>query len=291
VIDENGGIMEDIENPVDLRDEIFNGIADRAVTAAIIADDGGILSGTAAATTKAGELGLSVEKMMEEGSEVKEGDEIARFTGTPKQIALAEENLIGLLAKPSGVATAAHNFVKVAGKKPKVVCGAWKKMPPADKEAIRQAVVTGGVSYRITEGPFVYLDKNYIEMLGGIRESIEAVSQLAAERTVVVQLKGRYSSIIKEALEAVECGAGILFVDTGVPLDFMEVAFELERAGLRKKVKIAFGGNLELKDVRNIKKDKFGIEIVDIGKRIVDAPLLDMRLEVIPVVENEGNEA
>jgi nicotinate-nucleotide pyrophosphorylase (carboxylating) len=275
--------MEDIENPVDLRDEILGAIADRSVTAAIIADDDGILSGTAAAAAKAEELGLTVEKIMEEGSEIKEGDEIVRLSGSPKQVALAEENLIGLLAKPSGVATSAYKFVKVAGKKPKVVCGAWKKMPPADKEAIRQAIASGGAAYRITEGPFVYLDKNYVEMLGGIRESIEAVSHLAAERTIVVQLKGRYSSIIKEALEAVECGAGILFVDTGVPLDFMEVAFELERAGLRKKVKIAFGGNLDLKDVRNIKKDKFGIEIVDIGRKIVDAPLLDMRLEVMGV--------
>jgi nicotinate-nucleotide pyrophosphorylase (carboxylating) len=273
--------VEENESTVDLADEIFAGIADKEVTAAIIANEAGILSGAVAAAAAAEELGLMVEKMLEEGSEIAEGEEIARFTGTPGQMVLAEESIIGLLAKPSGVATAARAFVKTAGKKPKIVCGAWIKMPPADAEAIRRAVVTGGADYRISERPFVYLDINRIEMLGGIRESIEAVAHLAAERTIVVQIKGRYVSIIKEALEAAECGAGILFVDTGVPLDFMEAAFELERAGMRKKVKIAFGGNLDLKDVRNIKKDKFGIEIVDIGTKIADAPLLDMRLEIV----------
>jgi len=277
--------IESRESPLDLREEIVRGIEDRVVTAAIIADDAGILSGSAAAAGAALELGLEMERMLDEGSEVAAGEEIARFTSTPAQITQAEECLIGLLAKTSGIATSARDFVKVAGKKPKVVCGAWSKMPPADQEAVRQAVVAGGADCSITERPHVYVDVNHAEMFGGIRESIEAVSRLAAERTIVVQIKGSHSSVTREALEAAECGAGIVFIDTGVNLDFMETAFELDRAGLRKKVKIAFGGNLGLKDVRGIKKDKFGIEIVDVGTKIVDAPLLDMRLEIISVEE------
>ncbi len=276
---------KDMESPLELREEIVRGIEDRVVTAAIIADDAGILSGSAAAAEAALELGLEMERMLEEGSEIAAGEEIARFTGTPAQITRAEKCLIGLLAKTSGIATSARDFVKVAGKKPRVVCGAWRKMPPADQEAIRQAVVAGGADCSITERPHVYLDVNHVEMFGGIRESIEAVSHLASERTIVVQIKGRHSSVTKEALEAAECGAGIVFIDTGVNLDFMEAAFELDRAGLRKKVKIAFGGNLDIKDVRGIKKDKFGIEIVDVGTKIVDAPLLDMHLEIIAVDE------
>lgn len=265
----------------DLRDEIFKDIAERQVTAAIFAAGDGVISGAAAAAKAAGELGLTVQRILEEGSTVAEGEEIARFSGTPKQVALAEESLIGLMAKPSGIATAARACVKAAGKKPKVVCGACKKMPPQDKEAIRLAVVTGGALGRITADPFVYLDKNYIEMFGGIRQSIEAVSPQAEERTIVVQIKGRHSSIIKEALEAVECGAGILFVDTGAQLDVMEVTYELERAGLRKKVKVAFGGGITRKELRKLKGQD--IDIVEIGRDIVDAPLLDMRMEVVEV--------
>jgi nicotinate-nucleotide pyrophosphorylase (carboxylating) len=277
--------MKDIENAANLEEDIYAGIADKAVTAVIVAGEAGILSGVADAAAAAEEMGLTLQGMLEEGSEIAEGDEIARFTAAPGQIQSAEENLIGLLAKPSGVATAARAFVKTAGKKPKIVCGAWKKVPPSGREAVRRAVETGGAEYDLSERPYLYLDSNCTEMFGGIRESIAAVTHLTAERIIVVQLRGRHASITREALEAAECGAGILFIDTGVTLDFMEAAFELERAGLRKKAKIAFGGNLDLKDVRSIKKDKFGIEIVVIGAKIADAPLLDMRLEVIAIDE------
>jgi nicotinate-nucleotide pyrophosphorylase (carboxylating) len=276
--------MEDMEKTNDLDQDIYAGIANNTVKAAIIADAAGILSGVAAATTSAEEIGLELEKIREEGSEIAEGEEIALFAASPGQIEEAEQSLLGILAKPSGVATAARAFVKTAGKKPKVVCSAWRKMPPANRDAVRQAAITGGAD-DITEPPFLYLSANRIQMFGGIKESIESVSQVAAERTIVVQLKGRQASIINEALEAAQCGAGIVFIDTGLPLDFMEAAYELERAGLRKKVKIAFGSDLDLKEVRNIKKDKFGIEILDVGARIADAPLLDMHLEIISMQE------
>lgn len=267
----------------DLRDEILRGCMGSRVTAAIVADGGGLVVETGAAAREAEKLGLAVESILDEGSEVEEGEEIARFAGSPKQVAQAEEVLIGIMAKPSGIATAARDFVRAAGRRLKVVCGAWKKMPPEMKEAVRRAVTAGGASCRISDDPFVYLDKNYVEMLGGVKEAVEAVAHLADERVIVVQIRGRHRSIIKEALEAVEAGAGILFVDTGVPLDFMEVAFELERAGLRRKVKVAFGGGLGLDDVGKIKKDKSDVDIVDVGRSIVDAPLLDMKLEVLSV--------
>jgi nicotinate-nucleotide pyrophosphorylase (carboxylating) len=275
--------IAEMESPLALGEEIVRAIEDRMVTAVIIADAAGVLSGSAATAEAALELGLRMESILEEGSEISHGADIARFSAAPAQMIKAEERLIGLLAKTSGIATSARDFVKAAGKKPRVVCGAWNKLPPADHEAVRQAMITGGADYNITERPHLFLDISHIEMFGGIRECIEAVSNLASGRTIVVRIKGRYSSVVKEALEAAECGAGIVFIDTGTNLDFMETAFELDRAGLRKKVKIAFGGNLDLKDLRGIKKDKFGIEIVDVGKSIADAPLLDMHLEVIRI--------
>jgi len=266
---------------VSLREVLAKAIEDRQVTAVIIADGEGIVSGTAAVQGATEELGLTLHSILEEGSTLKEGEEIARFNCSPAQIAIAEENLIGLLAKPSGVATAARAFVKAAGKKPKVVCSAWRKMPPAEREAIRQALTTGGALQSVTADPAVYLDRNDIEMLGGIGQGIEAVREEAEGKAIVVQIQGRHASILKEAMEAVECGASIVFVDTGVQLDVMEVAYELEREGLRKKVKVAFGGNISLKDLRKLKGQD--IDILDVGNEIADAPLLEMHLEIASI--------
>ena len=104
----------------DLRDRILRSVAGKRVTASIIADDAGIVAGTVAAKAEVERLGLSLEMMLSEGEQVRKGDEIARFCGNPKQVTLAEEILIGFIAKPSGVATAAHMFIEATGGKGKV---------------------------------------------------------------------------------------------------------------------------------------------------------------------------
>jgi nicotinate-nucleotide pyrophosphorylase (carboxylating) len=266
----------------DVRDEILRKVAGQRVTACILADDDGIVVETARVAEEAARLGLSVVRIVKDATAVETGEEIARFSGMPKQVAMAEEVLLGLLAKPSGIATAARRFVDKAGDRPTIVSGAWKKMFPAEKDSIRRAIVAGGASYRMTHGPLVYLDKTYIHILGGIKESLEAVAHLAGY-TKVVQIKGRHKDISTEAVEGVHYGADIIFVDTGRYEDAVQVSKELRRLGVRDRVSIAFGGNIRLEDLDVLKT--IDIDILDVGRPIVDAPLLDMRLEVVDAEE------
>ncbi|MGD8766033.1 MAG: hypothetical protein PVG87_27245, partial [Desulfobacteraceae bacterium] len=99
----------------DLRDDIFKCVMTRSVTADIIAEDDGVLSGIQATEDKAKSLGLDIIQMAEEGQSVQRGDLVAKVSGNPKQIAVAEDLLIGLVAKPSGIATATRNCVDRAG--------------------------------------------------------------------------------------------------------------------------------------------------------------------------------
>jgi len=274
--------VKDTNNPTnvepDLRDEIFRSADGREVTGVILADDEGIVAETKPAADESKRMGLTLLGILEEGAAVRPGDEIARFTGTPNQVVSAEDVLIGLMAKPSGIATAARAFVSKANGRPEIVCGAWKKMPLSQKESIRRAVRVGGALIRISRDPFVYLDKNYIKILGGIGKALQAVSSMV-DRKKVAQLKGRYGSVVEEACEAVECGADILHIDTGNTDDVDRVVRELIRLDLRNRVSIAFSGSIRLEDVDDLKG--MDVDILDIGRQIVDAPLLDMRLEVI----------
>ncbi len=277
--------------PIDVRDRIFRGIAGKVYTACIIAAEDGIIAETGTVEKEAEKLGVVLESIAEEGEHVCAGDVVARFRGTPKQIAVAEEVLIGLMAKPSGIATAAREFVEKAGERPQIVCGAWKKMPPSLKETIRRAITAGGGSFRISSTPFVYLDKNYVEMLRGIRGCLEAASGLNGSAKVV-QIKGRYADVAREACEAAGCGASVVFIDTGNREDISRVSEALSGAGLRESVRIAFAGNIRPEDITELKY--MDVDILDIGRAIVDAPLLDMRLEVIAAEEdtreNKGSE-
>ena len=195
---------------------------------------------------------------------------------------MAGEVIIGLVAKPSGIATAAHKAVGLARGRPKIVCGAWKKIPLPVKEMFRRAVVTGGAQCRLSANPFVYLDKNYIEVFGGIKECLKAVAHLKSYPKVV-QLEGRYKDIVLEACDATESGAEILFIDTGRPRDVKLVIEKLLQLGLRDRVSIAYGGGIRLKDIGELKA--LDIDILCIGRQIIDAPLLDMRLEVVGTAE------
>ncbi len=262
----------------DIRDDIFREIMDRSVTAVILADDAGIIAGTKAAFEKASELGLTVDYMVEEGRSVNPGDEITRFSGGPKQIAQAEELMMGCMAKPSGVATAAGRCVKAADEKVRIVCGSWKKMPAEIKEALRSAIVVGGADFRICSPPFIYLDKNYVRLLGGVEMTLEAVCRLTDYKKVI-QIKGDQKDIAWEATIAARGGANIIFIDSGNHEDINTVSMELCRNGLRGNVKIAFGGNVKIENIVTLKTRN--VDILDIGKEIIDAPLLDMKMEVI----------
>jgi nicotinate-nucleotide pyrophosphorylase (carboxylating) len=262
----------------DLRNVILRSAEGKRFTASIIADDAGIVVGTTAVKEESEKLGLSLERLINEGSDVRKGGEIVRFCGNAKQIVMAEEVLMGLIAKPSGIATAARKAVERTGGKPKIVCGAWKKMPWVLKNMIRQAIVAGGALERISSDPFIYLDKNYVKLLGGIKESLRAVAELK-DYLKVVQLKGGYKNIALEACEAAQSGAHILFVDTGRASDLQLVIRELLEVGLRSKVSIAFGGGVRIEHIDELKA--LDVDILDIGREIVDAPLLDMRLELV----------
>lgn len=262
----------------DPRPLIFSEIAHARVSAAVVADGPGLVMQTSAASTVATEIGLTIEDCVADGQRVTPGTVLMRVTGSPIQIALAEERLIGIMAKPSGIATAARQFVDAAAGRLRIVSGAWKKLPLTDKEMLRAAISSGGASARIAEWPFVYLDKNFVTMLGGVQATMEAV---AAQRDIDGYRRVVQVTNVPDAIVAARGGAGIIFVDTGRIADAAAAARALCETGLRSHVELAFGGGVELADVEALAVA--GVDIADIGRAIVDAPLLDMSIRVLNV--------
>jgi len=269
----------------DLRDAIFQSIAGQTVTAVLRADDDGLIVGIPDFQKTADDLGLDVRFVIDDVTWLQAGERIAEFRGAPKQIAKAEERLIGMLAKPSGIATHTRKFVEAAGDDLRVVSGAWKKMPMVLKHVIRHAIRSAGADFRISRVNFVYLDKNFVRMLGGIRQTLESTSHIE-DHEKVIQIKGHYSDVANEAIEAAEAGANIIFIDTGEMTDIDRVSAALKQAKLREGVVLAYAGNVKLKDIPALRQ--MDVDRVDIGKAIVDAPLLDMKIDVIDIQAPEA---
>ncbi len=261
----------------DIRDIIFAGIREKKYIAHISAQTEGVLSGIERLKKACENLGIHLKKCKKNGATVRPEEVIAVLTGSARQLAAGEEQLIGWISKASGIATAARKAKKAAGKNLKVVCGAWKKMPLPIKDLVRQAIADGGIPYRMADIPFLYLDKNYVKALGGVAKTLQSVKGLK-RHTLVIQLKGEGHNLLREAIVAAEGGGNIIMIDTGRREDIVKIDSGLRAKGLRDRVQIAFAGNIGIGDIQELKR--LPVEIVDIGQAVVDAPLLDMRMDI-----------
>lgn len=258
----------------DLRDTLFAPLAGRVYEAEITACAAGVLAGARRLSERAAELGLAIEWLAVEGDRVASDDRVCRLRGNAWEIARAEELLVGSVAKPSGVATAAAALVAGAAGRARVVCGAWKKVPPESRTELRAAIGAGGAAMRILDRPFVYLDKNYVRMLGGVGPAVRR-ARFVEGRAVVVQVRGETASVADEAALAAAEGADVVMVDTGEVADLAAVVSRLGHG----RVVVAFGGGVTAATLERV--IAAGAQVVDVGRAIVDAPLLDFRFDVV----------
>lgn len=271
--------MKDTTNVIkDIRDVIFKDIMDKKFKAVLTFENDGVFSGSTEACDIAEKIGIELELHVNDGDKVESGQQIGFVLASPKNMAIAEEKIIGSISKYSGIATAARKAVDATGGKVRIVAGSWKKMPPPLKGGIRKAVVDGGADFRICHTPMIYLDKNYIKMLGSISNALQAVKELDGF-IKVAQLKGKDKTIAEETKEAIENGSGLLMVDTGIIGDLETCLDTVDELGVRKDVEIAFAGNVKIKQISDI--IKYDIDVLCIGKDIVDARLIDMKLDVV----------
>lgn len=263
---------------MDIRTYLFEPLIGASFVAEMTAAEPGILAGTDFAQIRAAELGLRLQSVAAVGTTLEVGSSVLRLIGSAEEIARAEEELLACVGKASGVATAAAGFMALARDRVRIVCGAWKKVAPGLRKELREAIAVGGGGIRVVDEPFVYLDKNYVRMFGSLAKAVERAHGIDG-RTVSVQLRGHTGPVAEEACEAFKAGAGVLMVDTGSVADLRAVVGVASREGFREQVKIAFAGGVTLSSLEEVIAG--GADIVDVGRPIIDARLLDFRLDVV----------
>jgi len=265
----------------DLRDAIFASIQDQEFIAEVRCTKPGLVAGVFVATEKCRALNCTVLEAVADGTELSYSTPFLRLLGLPKALAMAEDCVSGLVAKASGVAQAAHRALALSNGRVRIVCGAAKKLDPAIKQPIRDALACGGVAVRMVDEPFIYLDKNYVRMFGSVRRTLTAVSKMRG-MTLVIQLRGELQTLEKETEDALAFGANVLMVDTGRVEDLDLVARITRQAGRREEVRIAFAGNIDIEDVSAL--GSHDVDILGLGRTILDAPMADVTFDVVSPV-------
>ncbi len=261
----------------DIRDQIFESLFGQRFSAAVVVEDAGIVTGISGALSEAMAAGCSAQPLVEDGDSIEAGAKLIELIGAPKELAIAEECVIGALAKPSGIASATRRLVDSAHPHLQVVGGGWKKMPSVMREMVRHAVKVGGAQSTVDDAPFLYLDKNYIRLFGGVAATLEAVDAMTEYRKVI-QIGDDDRSLEEDTRTAVEYGVSTIFVDSGDMDDLSCVIDILVELSARDRTRVAFGGGIRLDQIDDLVR--LGVDALCIGRAIVDAPLLDMRMEV-----------
>lgn len=270
--------MDRQELTADIRDIVFTEIKDYIVTSAISNTRSGIVFGIREAEEKAKELGLEVVSNVRDGMFIHQNETIMMLRGTPKQTAMGEDILMGMISKVSGISTAAKQAVNLAEGRAEIVCGSFKKLPAELRMPARHAILEAGAGVRIAPRPFVYIDKNYIRMLGSVTNALSAASSLDGYKKAV-QLRNENGNLWQETEDACLGGADILMIDTGCQEDIPVVISRVKALGMRDRVRLAFAGNVQIKDIPDL--CEMGLDIICIGRDIADAPLLDLKFDVI----------
>lgn len=174
--------------------------------------------------------------------------------------------------------------MEAAQGKAEIICGSMKKIPPEIKNSVRHAIMQAGARIRIADTPFIYLDKNYIRIFGSVEKTLNAVKEMEGFLRVI-QIRSEGAGIWQNTLEACRFGADILMIDTGNREDIQTVLDAVHKMQMNDKVKLAFAGNVQIEDIPDLCKRS--VDKICVGRAIADAPLLDMKLDVIDVQQHQ----
>ena len=241
------------------------------VTASLVAAEPGVIAGLDGLSALEGTPGLGTwDVRVAEGRRVSAGDVLARLRGAAGDVLAATDHLMGPVGYASGVATRCAALAASAPPGLRLVCGAWKKLPVAMKPLLRAGLAAGGVHPRLLDGEFVYVDKVAVALLGGVADAVRRGRSIGAGG-VAVQVQ-----TVDEAIRAATLGAVALMVDTGSIAGLARTSDALVAEGLRGDVLLAFGGGAGPEALLEI--HAAGADIVDMGRAVLNAPLLDLRI-------------
>jgi nicotinate-nucleotide pyrophosphorylase (carboxylating) len=258
---------------VNITEQLFRGVSGE-YRAIVEATEPGIVAGLQFVDPKMAPAASGRWRILvAEGQRIDAGSVLIEVVGSAAQIGVAEDYVLGPLGFTSGIATRAAAFKAACPEGLTIACGGWKKLPVAMKPLLRTGLAAVGLLPRLVPGDFVYVNKNAVTLIGDVAAAIRA-GIAVGHGPVAVQVRN-----VDEALFAARAGAGIIMVDTGRLDDLGEVHEALLAKQLRQRVTLAFGGGVRLEDLQRARA--LGAQAVDVGRAILDAPLLDLRLRIV----------
>lgn len=214
---------------------------------------------------------------VKDGDMVQKGMVLAVVTGDIRVLLSGERTALNYLQRLSGIATYTHNVVQLLeGTKTKLLD--TRKTTPGMRVFEKYAVrVGGGGNHRYNLSDGVLLKDNHIDAAGGVCKAVEAARAYAPfVRKIEVEVEN-----LTMVQEAVEAGADIIMLDN-MSLEQMAEAIQL----IDGRAETECSGNITKDNIQKI--TALGVDYVSSGALTHSAPILDISLKHLRVIDAEG---
>jgi len=219
---------------------------------------------------------LVTQALLEDGSPVSPGTDLAVVQGSANSILKAERVALNFLQRMSGIASDTNQYVKevqsVAGSKSRIVD--TRKTAPGhrylDKYAVRMG---GGFNHRLNLADGILIKDNHIQALRSQEMGLKEVIQLAlskASHTIKVEVE---VETIDEVRQALEGGAHIIMLDN-MPVDMMQEAMDI----IDGKAVVEASGGIDHETVRAVAAP--GVDLLYVGALTHSTTALDISLDL-----------
>ena len=245
---------------------------DLEASAEVAAREDGVLAGLEEVAQLLDHEGLKHKTSFKDGDEIKKGSVLMEVRGNARKILGVERLILNILTRMSGIATLTKSLAKKAEPYGVTIAGTRKTTPGFRYFEKRAMEIGGGHPHRLGLDDAFLIKDNHIAV-AGLEDAIKRVKKSGISKTVEVEV-----STTEDALCACRLGADIIMLDNVEPDTIEKTINEIEKEGLRNRVKIELSGGItpgNLEPFIRLRPD-----VISIGALTTNAKWLDMSMSI-----------
>lgn len=265
----NTALNEDI-NYIDVTtDNLIS--PDHTSSAYYIAKDSGVLCGIEIAKRVFELAGGNVEfeTLIHDGSEVKNGDIIAKMNGSTVTLLKGERTALNILQHLSGIATATNKCVKLVEGTKASITDTRKTLPGLRAMQKYAVTVGGGRNHRFNLSDGAMLKDNHLDAYGGITGAVTALRKKIGHM-VKIEVEVRNLAELQEALDN-KCE--VIMLDN-MSCEDMKKAVEITNG----RALLEASGNVTAETIRSVAET--GVDIISLGALTHSVKCFDISMRI-----------
>ncbi len=216
---------------------------------------------------------LEVNLLLDDGSDLTPGTDIASVRGSAASILRAERTALNFMQRMSGIATATNQYVRAVVGTPARIVDTRKTAPGhrfLDKYSVRMG---GGYNHRLNLADGILIKDNHLAARAALEEPLEAVVRHAiAQASHTIRVEVEVESL-EQVREAVGAGAHIIMLDN-MDVETMREAVAI----IDGRASVEASGGINLTTVRAVAET--GVDLISIGGLTHSTDALDISLDL-----------